>query len=228
MEDESLESQVLGVIKGVLIHQQPRWGVIVGQQRQLEAWWKHEMVSALQAWTWSFQRVQEYAVECEIKPKNHLPTEDGSQESVDILVAPWDADANDWNRKTGDRVWVELKERGTWWGGPNKALGAANAGLMKDLHKWGKDNAEWSDRDTVLACHLVTHEGEYPNDPTHPLPPNWEDALDQVRDSPEYTCVGSPFVVGYPCESRKMNGKWARWARWVRMDVFRLAGSDNN
>lgn len=212
----NLGASVLEVVKGVLIHQQPRWGVLVGQQRQLEAWWKHEIVSALQAWTWAWERDRAYWVASEIKPREWSVGVD-SGEAVDVLIAPWREDETSpgWDQEEGNRVWLELKERGTWWGNPGKALGTSNGGLYKDLEKWRR--AQWTSRDAVYACHLLTHECDRASDGANPIPSEWDAALRDVRD--EHPSVGEPFIVGSPCESTTAGN---RRARWVRLDIFAL------
>jgi hypothetical protein len=91
-----------------------------------------------------------------------------------LVIAQRDADTGKADLTNGPRVWVELKERGTWWGNPAKAFGEANNGLRSDLKKW--TGAAWTDRDVVAACQIISHRGL----PSEPLPKSWREELDAI------------------------------------------------
>jgi hypothetical protein len=139
METRELMNEVVAVMADVLVHQRARWGALLAHQRQYEGWWKAEMALALESWTWRADRqTKPMYVLPEAKPRD-FEIDDGPS-SADLLVAPVNKSLNDFDYKARPRVWIELKERGTWWGvkpgGAAKAFGTANHGLWSDIEKW--------------------------------------------------------------------------------------------
>jgi hypothetical protein len=74
-------------------------------------------------------------------------------------------------------VWIEIKERGTWWGNPWKALCEEGRGLSTDIEKWSA--VKWEDGDIVLACQIVAHDAE--EGCRDALPDTWQAVLDKIH-----------------------------------------------
>lgn len=127
-----LAEHVANVLHNVLIHQRSRLGTLLGHNSQYEGWWKAEFALALESWCWQFNLPYFW---CATEPKPKNAGIGNSDKSTDLVVAP--GSQRKMNLKAGPRVWIEIKERGTWWdGNANKALGTANRGLLSDLTKW--------------------------------------------------------------------------------------------
>src|SRR5690349_11357609 len=80
------------VVKGVILHQQPRWGALVGQQRQLESWWKHEIATALCALACRSDLLPEsYWPDLEVKPRDFKVKGATGRGSIDVYFGRWGA-----------------------------------------------------------------------------------------------------------------------------------------
>lgn len=217
MKTETLVKHVVEVMQGVVLHQRPRWGILLESERQYEGWWKAEMMMALEGWTWSKGVIEKgLGVGVEMKPKQlglHW-----SGRLVDLYVGPWGEKGPFQCDHESPRVWIELKTRATWWrGGVAKAL----AGLKKDLEKWAGLATEG---ETVLVCQITTHNGHE----TEHLPKHWEKGLDEIPK--RHKRLHKPFSVALPLHtyaSRK-TAKRKDWEpatmRWVRLDCFLVGG----
>jgi|GEM_PF-4655077 len=230
-KNDVLRDEVINVLKGVLIHQRQRWSVLLRHQRQREAWWKAEFAMALESWAWSIDSANNSNAEI----KNGISGEYGvytevklgqTDSRVDLLVAPWPAE----KKHSGPpRVWIELKERGTWWGNANKALGEANQGLRHDLKKLVQYE-KFDDADSVLLCHLVSH--ETPGDSGDgTLPEKWSAAFADDALRKPYTSfrVGCHTLVRDPHHSLENDGQsdtkpdednLVPGTLWLRMDIY--------
>src|SRR5262249_11596526 len=145
---------------------------------------------ALESWCFRLDLPEPTRVLSEVKPKNHGIN--GASGSVDLLVARW-SDEEQRIIKEPPRVWIELKERGTWWvGGASKPLRQKDRSLYADLHKWKK--ASWLPGDVVVACQIISHEAEGVS--TEPLPLEWRQVLDDIHS--EFPRFLPPRSVGYP------------------------------
>ena len=204
-----LADEVLGVLQDMLVHQRHKWGPLMGHGRHYEGWWKAEAALALESWAWRQDLPINFGVLPEAKPKNVGFGDDGA--AADLLVAPFRNGRVDVTATP--RVWIELKERHTWWGNVNKALGASNAGLEKDLHKWDGKGIGWGDEDIVVACHITTHEGCATND-EDPFPEPWQEGLDQHPRYQSERINDLPRIVGYPLGDDRV--------RWARMDFYQI------
>lgn len=197
-----LAKHVANVLQGTILHQRPRWGPLLGHKSQYEGWWKAEFALALENWCWQFN-LPYFWCKTEPQPRDVGIGDQKSKKSTDLVVAPGSSSGIDIN--AGPRVWVEIKERGTWWqGNVNKGLGTANDGLLKELSKW-KDQS-FQDFDAVLACHIVTHDGT--ND--EHLPRGWLEKLEEIAERHER--LMEPHIVGFPLSEKAV--------RWARMDLF--------
>jgi hypothetical protein len=119
---------ILTTMQDALVHQRERWGSVCSNEHDYEGWWKAELRRALESWCWQLGHpgVDTWVL-TEAKPRDHCKFVTSS-ESVDLVVGEWSGQA-----LTTPRIWIELKQRGTWWGGgPKKALD----GFVSDLHKW--------------------------------------------------------------------------------------------
>ena len=196
---------VANVMADVLVHQRARWGSLLGHQRQYEGWWKAEMALALESWTWREDRqAWPVYVQPEAKP---AAFDLAGPATVDLVVARVNSALNDFDYRARPRVWIELKERGTWWGtsagDAAKAFGTANKGLLSDLEKWKGVKAEG---EVVLVCQVTMHDGTYKDR----LPQTWKDQLAIVAKQYERVverCVGFE-IAG---QDR---------VRWTRFDAF--------
>jgi hypothetical protein len=130
---------------------------------------------------------------------------------ADLVVAPWSEEISGVSKTAHPRVWVELKTRATWWeGGPAKAFGAANGGLVSDIEKWRSlDSAG----DAVLISHITSHDGPW----GEPLPKTWREELERV---------GAPFTPAMPALeiAFEIPGKDQPRYRWTRMDCLLVHG----
>ena len=216
MKDSSpewLAKEVSSVLQGVLIHQRPRWGTLLGHERQFEGWWKAELATALESWTWRADlQAHPFAVRVEAKPRDFNLVEEADRRSVDLLVAPWSDSDWDFVPKGKPRAWIELKTRATWWGPASKALGTANSGLYSDLEKWRRFGESG---DIVIVCHIAAHDGPW----EERLPKDWEDALGEV--SRRYEGSPEPLTIGFEVPG----DKGRNFYRWTRMDCFVLRSS---
>jgi hypothetical protein len=201
---KKLAELVLTVIGNVLIHQRNRWGPLLGHKRQYEGWWKAELAAALESWAWSWD-LPSFGILPEAKPRD-FKIAGAESGAVDLVVAPWDNKQGKILFDQQPRTWIELKERGTWWGDPAKALGKANHGLWTDLEKWA--NIKWKNDDVVVACQITVHDGSR----SESIPDNWEKAFEQVaKKYPRYL---KPCIVGYPLKENHI--------RWARIDCFTI------
>jgi hypothetical protein len=106
------------------------------------------------------------------------------------VVARVNGKLDDFDYQAKPRLWIELKERGTWWGAGNadaaKAFGTANHGIWSDLEKWESvtDKGE-----SVLVCQVTMHDGSY----NERMPASWRAQFDQIAQKYEHAierCVG--------------------------------------
>lgn len=102
-----------------MVHQWPRWGPLLGHMRQMEGWWKAELLTAIEAWCWSLDAPQDFWPRPEVKPREFGRGK--SQQTPDIVVAPIGKDGEGFESAAGPRVWLEIKERGTWWGSAGRS-----------------------------------------------------------------------------------------------------------
>lgn len=211
MKAAGLTSSVVNVMADVLVHQRARWGTLLGHQRQYEGWWKAEMAQALESWTWRVDRLGwPMDVRAEAKPVDFDLA--SGPPSADLVVARMRDDLKDFDYKARPRVWIELKERGTWWGtsagAAAKAFGTANNGLLSDLEKW---SGVTGDGEVVLVCQITSHDGSY----TDRLPPEtWRKQLDDIASRYERAierCVGYEIAGQIDGHDR---------VRWARFDAF--------
>src|SRR5690348_10463018 len=110
---QALAAGVMQVLQGVLIHQRPRWAHLMLHGHQYEGWWKAEMRSALDAWCCRVPAPGKFGVISEVKPKRYQLGD--SAHSFDLVVGAWDLSRRSVDLSHGPRVWIELKERATWW-----------------------------------------------------------------------------------------------------------------
>lgn len=207
MKAAELMSGVVGVMADVLVHQRARWGALLGHRRQYEGWWKAEMAQALESWSWREDQLETpHYVLAEAKPAD-FGVEAGPA-SADLVVARMAPDFEDFDYAARPRVWIELKERGTWWGetpgAAAKAFGTANKGLWSDLEKWKGVTGEG---EVVLVCQVTVHDGSY----TERLPASWQEQLDRVIEQHEHAIA--PRTVGYELAGEDK-------VRWARFDAF--------
>lgn len=205
MKAAELTKEVVAVMSDVLVHQRLRWGYLLGHQRQYEGWWKAEMAAALESWSWRADLQDSPVwVRAEMKPAKFGVR--GGPPSSDLVVARVNETFTDFDYTTRPRVWIELKERGTWWGNAAKALGTANNGLYSDLEKWSKvtDAGE-----VVLICQITSHDGSY----RERLPTDWSDQLDEIAKKHERAMT--PRSVGFELPGSDC-------IRWARLDAFLL------
>lgn len=193
---------VLTTMQGVLVHQRARWGALMGHQHQYEGWWKAEFRLALESWCWRSDLPEPTWVQSEKKPSNYWVGT--TRESVDLLVGRWSEERAE--ILPGPRVWIEIKERGTWWGDARKGLGASNGGLRSDLMKWR--DTRWADDDVVIACHVLSHDAT--RGISTPIPPAWAAVFEEVTAGfPRYLPTLS---VCYPCVSPETGEAVDRYA----------------
>jgi hypothetical protein len=113
------------------------------------------------------------------------------------------------------RVWVEIKERGTPWGDPRKALCENSRSLDSDIAKWR--NARWQNGDVVVACQIIAHDALADN--FEPIPQNWRNILDRIHvDSPRFLPTRS---VGFRTFSPEAGEHINRYAS---IDFFTIFG----
>jgi hypothetical protein len=190
MDARQLACGAFRVMQDVLIHQRHRWGPLLTRSRQYEGWWKAELITALDKWHWASDLKRQFGVLSEVKPRDvGLGAGSGS---VDVVIAPRQAGSEWASAERTPRVWIELKERGTWWeGGPGKALQESGRSLAADLAKWA--HIPWSGDDVVAVCQIISHRSQ---DEDACLPKRWSELLDSTAvTSPR--CVPSRSV-GYP------------------------------
>lgn len=208
-----LATAVLTTMQDVLVHQRGRWANLLAHQHQVEGWWKAEFALALESWCWRQDHPEPVWVFSEVKPRDHgIGT---GRDSVDLMVARWSESERRVQREP-PRIWIEIKERGTWWGSPAKAFGDANAGLRSDLAKWREAN--WLPGDTVLACQIIAHDADA-NASCH-LPENWSTALNTIAEEfPRYVPTRSVCCpVVNPAGDSIMH-------RFATMEFFTIFGS---
>lgn len=206
MNAAELLTEVCRVMADVLVHHRARWGHLLGHQRQYEGWWKAEMAQALESWTWRADLWESsIGVLPEAKPRDFGI--DAGPPTADLLVTRWDTNSKRFDTTARPRVWIELKERGTWWGETGgaaaKAFGIANDGLLSDLAKWErvKESGE-----VVLACQLTTHDGSY----DERLPRAWQEQFDAIATRCDRAIERT---VGFPIAGVDQ-------VRWARFDAF--------
>jgi hypothetical protein len=170
---DRLALAVLGTLQDVLVHQRSRWAALFAHHHQYEGWWKAEFALALESWCWRMDLPEPTWVLSEVKPRDHGVGE--SKRSMDILVGRWLEDEQIVSRDHA-RVWLELKERGTWWGDPWKALCEEKRSVCADIDKW-KD-APWQGVDVVVACQIISHDASAGSLET--LPPDWREVLEEI------------------------------------------------
>jgi len=213
---ETLSTQVLDVLEGVLLHQRQRWGTLLGHRRGYEGWWKAECAAALESWCWREGPVP-YGVLPEAKPSDFGLS---LERPVDLLVAPWDREKRALKLTGGPRAWIELKERGTQWGtNPAKAFGASNHGLLSDLEKLGSE--KWADDDVALACQIVSHVG----DMEESIEPKWQEALDGYSAGAHKLLRQTP-AVGFPLPpvAGDEPGATKSAILWASMFIYEVQG----
>lgn len=215
---KALSAQVADVLEGVLLHQRQRWGTLLGHQRGYEGWWKAECAAALENWCWR-QGPVTYGVLPEAKPVDFGLS---LERPVDLLVAPWDDEARELKPAGGPRVWIELKERGTWWGnGPAKAFGTGNHGLLSDLAKLSSE--KWAADESALACQIVSHVGTQ----AETIDPGWLKALESYS-TPQHKLVRHTRAVGFPLPgaAREVFSETRRTrpVLWASMFIYEVVG----
>lgn len=210
-----LAVSALTTLQDVLVHQRARWAALFGHQHQYEGWWKAEFYLALESWCWRTDLPEPTWVRSEVKPRDHGIG--GTKQSIDLLVARWDDTTGD-IRPDPPRVWVEIKERGTWWGDPGKALREEGRGLAADIAKWR--DAEWQDGDIVVACQIVAHDA--PADSYDPIPTNWKAVLDDIATTaPRFLPTRSVGCRAFsPDAGEPIN-------RYATIDFFTVRGSEH-
>lgn len=206
MKAEDLLNDVVHVMADVLVHQRARWGALLGHQRQYEGWWKAEMALAIESWSWRADKLAEPVyVRPETKPRDFGL--DQAPPQADLVVARMKSDFSDFDYKAKPRLWIELKERGTWWGETEgyakKAFGTANNGLRADLTKWSGVKESGN---AVIVCQVTTHDGTYENQ----LPKSWAAQFDEIAR--DYARALKPRCVGYELKGDAV--------RWTRFDAF--------
>jgi hypothetical protein len=142
-----LAQAAVTTLQDVLVHQRSRWASLFAHQNQYEGWWKAEFALALESWCWRLDLPEPTWVRTEVKPKDYGVGATG--QSIDVLVGRWSQEAQSLINEP-PMVWIELKERATWWGNPWKALCEDGRSLGHDLAKWRA--AAWRPGDIVLAC----------------------------------------------------------------------------
>jgi hypothetical protein len=173
-------------MQDTLVHQRERWGSVCSNEHDYEGWWKAELRRALESWCWQLGHPGSDAwVLTEVKPREYdLGT---SAESVDLVVGEW---SDQKAKLVPPRIWIELKERGTWWGGgPKKAL----AGFVSDLQKW--QDVAWAPEDIVVAGLIILHDAE--QDSLIALPEDWSKEL--AATAKQFPMVINSRSVCYPC-----------------------------
>ncbi|WP_248345788.1 hypothetical protein [Anaeromyxobacter paludicola] len=209
MTAAKLATEVQSIMSQVLVHQRQRWATAVAHQRGYEAWWKVEFATALESWCWRADD-SGFGVLPEARFSDFGLRTD---QAADILVAPWNSKEGSIRRDEYPRVWVELKERGTWWGGPAKAFGPANKGLLSDFEKL--ETQAWSDDEVAIACQIVTHDGTI----DERLPRSWLDALNGFEM--KHRRMAHHAAVGFPL-GRDAEG--VPRVRWTSLYFFQVRG----
>src|SRR5262245_35276901 len=94
MKAAVLLNDVVNVMADVLVHQRPRWGALLGHQRQYEGWWKAEMALAIESWTWRADQLDPpFYVRAEAKPRDFGLT----PPTADLVVAQMKKDFTDFD-----------------------------------------------------------------------------------------------------------------------------------
>lgn len=208
-----LAQAVLAQLQDVLVHQRARWAALFGHQHQYEGWWKAEFAIALESWCWRLDLPATTWVLTEVKPRDHGVGE--GKQSMDILVGCWD-DGQKRICPDSPRVWIEIKERGTWWaGGPRKALCEEGRSFGGDLEKW--KHVRWEQEDVVVAGQIISHDA--PGGSQEPLPETWRHVLDEIGQRfPRFVptrSVGCPAVC--PATGRPLT-------RFATIEFFTVKG----
>lgn len=189
-----LTCAVLQTLQDVLVHQRARWAALFAHQHQYEGWWKAEFALALESWCWRLDLPEPTWVLTEIKPRDFAIGE--TKQSVDFLVGRWIESQRDLSPDP-PRVWLEIKERGTWWGNPYKALCEENRSLGGDLNKWTE--TPWKEGDVVISGQIISHDA--PGGSLEPLPENWLQVLNDISEKfPRFLpsrSVGCPAICPF-------------------------------
>jgi hypothetical protein len=216
VQPRELLARVVNVMADVLVHQRPRWGALLGHQRQYEGWWKAEMALAIESWSWrEDQKDWPAYVWPEAKPKAVGFT--GAPPTADLMVGRMNDTYTEFDTDARPRLWIELKERSTWWGTTPgraaKAFGTGNNGIQHDLEKWHgvKGRGE-----VVVVSQVSTHDGTY----QECFPKSWLDELDDIAS--KYERAIEPRCVGYEIAGRDETTGRDR-VRWARFDAFVLS-----
>ena len=210
-----LAVSVLTTLQEVLVHQRARWASLFGHQHQYEGWWKAEFFLAVESGCWRMDLPEATWVNSEVKPRDH-GVGDGKQ-SIDLLVARW-CEQTDCVHAEPPRLWIEIKERGTWWGDPRKALCQESGSVACDIEKWRQ--APWKPADVVVACQIVAHDAEENN--YEPLPQNWRTVLDEIH-------AGAPrFLPTRSVQYRSFSPtSGALINRFATIDFFTIYGAEH-
>jgi hypothetical protein len=165
------------------------------------------MALALESWTWRADRL-ERPLYARAEPKPSAFGVEGGPPTADLVVAGMNEKFDDFDYKTTPRVWIELKERGTWWGvTPGlaaKAFGTSNNGIRSDLEKWKDVRGRG---DVVLVCQITMHDGTYKEG----LPESWTKQLDDIAG--QYDRAVPARCVGFEIAGKDR-------VRWTRFDAF--------
>jgi hypothetical protein len=201
-----LAGRAFNVMQDVLIHQRSRWAHLLLHRHQYEGWWKAELRSALDGWCCQIPSMGSVGVLSEVKPKSYGVG--NTNHSFDLVIGLKNPKTGAVDLGFGPRIWIELKERGTWWGGnAAKAFGEGNSGVRTDLKKWRA--GLWSADDVLAACQIITHRGNA----LEILPAEWKRELDSIaKTNPR--CVPTRSVG---CPSWNSNE-----VLWTTMEFFQI------
>ena len=220
---EWLANEVLDVLGQVLLHKRSVWGTFGRRKHHFEAWWQLEMALALEAWCWSSRAELGYQALVEQSAARIRRAGTRRRENIhkrfDLVVVPELEGEDKPDFKSGPRVWVELKERATWWDRADRAMLQPTNSLLADVHKWRA--IDWSDDDVVLVCQVLLWEAPYDES----LDSEWLDALAEVARRGECKRVpggAEPVIeVGYPIPERAAASEVYN-VQWARLDAFQV------
>jgi hypothetical protein len=203
MKAKRLMSEVAGVMADVLVHQRARWGRCSRINASSRAGGRPRWSRRSRAGAGAFATIG----------TSRRTRSEPSRRASDLVVAPWQSEVQDFDYGARPRVWIELKQRATWWG---MTPGATAKAFGSDLEKWKGVTGEG---EVVLVCQISLHDGTE----SETLPASWQEELDSLAKQYEHATM--PRIVGYEIAPSRRDVRTGGTAseqrvRWARFDAF--------
>ncbi len=173
-----LVQEVILTMCDTLYSQRKNWPYLSLGQNTFEKWWQGQFLIALR---------QEFIKKTQIKVVGEKKVPVGKNNTIQIDICVEELNIG------GQVIYIQLKERSTWWdGGAKKAL-TGNNSILDDINQLKKISQQ-PPNTTALVALLLFHEGD--NIQAETLPMNWNGEIDTIKKNAPFYC--EPITVSVP------------------------------